>query len=177
MIDYARLGTITEINNDFPVLRGKVQISGSEEIESVVLWNGWGENSYPTIGSRCIVFILNGEFAKKYALPFNVKDAVSILSGEKIIFTPNGSKIYLKRDGSINIEASKEININIKTNINGDCNVNGNIDTTGVYKVNGIQVVKEQQPAIPDPLVGLPEVHAAVDSILIALRNHGLIQT
>jgi hypothetical protein len=41
--------------------------------------------------------------------------------------------------------------------------------------VAGIKVVGSQQPAIADPLAGLPAVHAAVDAILIALRTHGLI--
>lgn len=184
MIDYARLGTIQEINNDFPVLRAKVKVAGSEELETVVLWNSWGENSFPTIDSFCIIFVLHGDFAKKYALPFNVKDAISVLAGEKLIYTSTGTKIHFKQDGgidinalndatnpSINISATTAVNINVNTNITGNCNV------SGVYKVDGVQVLKEQQPAIPNPTSGLPEIHAAVDSILTALRNHGIIST
>lgn len=183
MIESARLGTITAIDNTFPILRVQVDIPGSEEIETAVLYNAWGENSWPSIGSPVIVFILNCEFTQKYALPFNLLDAVSILAGEKIIYTATGTKIHLKQDGSINIDALNDatkpsINIAATTAVNITApvvNVSGNIDVVGVYKVDGVQVVKEQQPAIPDPLVGLPEVHAAVDSILITLRNHGLI--
>lgn len=182
-----RLGKIISINNDFPVLRVQIEVPDSEEIETATLWNGWGENSSPTVGSFCVVITLNCDFAQKYAFPFNLQDAVSVLSGEKIVFTPNGNKIYLKQDGSLNIEAlndatnpsinisaSTAVNININTNIIGDCNV------TGVYKVDGVQVVKEQQPAIPSPTGGSivdTEARTAINSILTAMRTHGLIQT
>lgn len=178
----ARIGNIVSINNDFPILRACVEVPGSGNVEEVVLWNPWGDNCYPSLGSKCLIFVMNGEFAQKYGLPFNAKDASSVAQNEKLIYTSTGTKIHLKQDGgididalndntnpSINISASNAVNIMVNTNITGDCNV------SEVYKVDNVQVVGNQQPAIPDPTVGLPEVHAAVDAILIALRNHGLI--
>lgn len=178
MIDTIRLGEIIAIDNTLPILRVSVKIPGSGEIETAALWNNWAENSYPLVGSLCIVFMLNCNFAQKYAFAFNLSDAISVLSGEKVIYIPSGVKIYLKQNGSLNIEAPTSIDVTTPDiNQTGNINADGNCDVGGVYKVGGTQVVTNQQPAIPNPLLGLPEVHAAVDSILIAMRTHGLIAT
>lgn len=182
-----RLGSIVSIDDSFPILRAQIKVPGSEEIETAVLWNSWGENSSPSIGSPCLIFILNCNFAQKYALPFNLNDAISVLAGEKIIFTPNGNKVYLKQDGSLNIEAlntstNPSINISATTavNININTNITGNCDVTGVYKVDGTQVISNQQGAITNPTGGTTvdaQARTAINSILTAMRTHGLIQT
>lgn len=67
----------------------------------------------------------------------------------------------------------------------------GNANVTGVYKVDGTQVVKEQQAHIPDAttqdLAGgdtidetklesdLSGIVSTINSILSALENHGLL--
>lgn len=189
-----RLGSIISIDNTLPILRAQIQTPTSEEAEQVVLLNTWGENAWPSIGSPCIVFVLNCDFAQKYAIPFNLDDAIAILAGEKIIYTPSGNKIYLKQGGSINIDALNDstkpsINITATTAVNitapavniiGDETVDGFCDVTGVYKVDGVQVVKEQQAAITNPTGGATidsQARTAITSILTALRAHGLIQT
>lgn len=186
MIDAPRLGNIVSFNTDYPILRVQVKISGADQIETAVLYNPWGENSYPSIGSPVIVFILNCEFTQKYALPFNGLDAISVAAGEKLIYTATGTKIHLKQDGSINIDALNDstnpsINISASTAVNITApvvNASGNIDVDGVYKVDGTQVVKEQQPTIANPAGGTTvdaEARTAIVSILTTLKTHGLI--
>lgn len=185
MSEYIRLGSIISIDDSFPVFRVQVKVPASEEIETAILWNGWGENSSPAIGSPCIILTLNCDFAQKYALPFSLQDAISVLAGEKIIFTPNGNKIYLKQDGSLNIEALNDttnpsINISASTavNININTNIIGNCDVTGVYKVDGVQVVSNQQGTITNPTGGATvdtQARTAINSILTAMKTHGLI--
>lgn len=66
--------------------------------------------------------------------------------------------------------AESGVNTDI-TELNGASQV----DVSGVYKVNGTQVVKEQQPAIPDADGTLPGDTTTINSILAAMRAHGLI--
>jgi phage gp45-like len=188
MEEIIRIGTIRAIDNTFPILRVQVEMPGSEEIETAVLYNAWGENSFPSAGSPCLVVILNGEFAQKYALPFNLNDAVSILAGEKIIFTSTGTRIYLKQNGSINIDALNDstkpsINISATTAVNiitPSVNASGDINVDGVYKVDDVQVIGLQQPTIANPTGGTIvdiEARTAIISILTAMKTHGIIAT
>jgi len=69
--------------------------------------------------------------------------------------------------------AASGINTDI-TELNGASQV----DVSGVYKVDGTQVVTEQQPAIPNPTGGATvdaEARTSIIDILTALRTHGLI--
>ena len=68
-----------------------------------------------------------------------------------------------------------------KSGINTDITqLNGasQVDVSGEYKVNGTQVVTDQQPAIPDATGGVTidvEARAALNTLLAELRTHGLI--
>tara|TARA_R110000868_G_scaffold17344_1_gene76341 strand:+ start:21220 stop:21786 length:567 start_codon:yes stop_codon:yes gene_type:complete len=186
MNDAPRIGTITLIDNTFPIIRVQISIPGSDEIETAVLYNPWGENSHPSIGSPVLVFILNCEFTQKYALPFNLSDAISIASGEKLIYTSTGTKIHLKQDGSIDINALNDnttpsINISATTAVNitaPSLSASADVNIQGVYKVAETQVVGAQQSTIADPSGGATidsEARTAIISILTTMKTHGLI--
>lgn len=49
-----------------------------------------------------------------------------------------------------------------------------NLASGKVIKINGTQVVEQQQSAIPNDTSGAPN-QATVNAILAALRSHGLI--
>lgn len=54
------------------------------------------------------------------------------------------------------------------------------VDVTGHYEVDGVQVVADQQAAIPDAAGGVTvdaEARAAINALLAAVRTHGLIDT
>ena len=71
--------------------------------------------------------------------------------------------------------AASGVNTDI-TQLNGASQV----DVSGEYKVSGTQVVTAQQAAIPDASGGVTidtEARAAINSLLSALRTHGLIAT
>lgn len=46
-----------------------------------------------------------------------------------------------------------------------------------VLKINGLQVVSDQQPAIADAALTLASVQAQLNALLATLRTHGLIAT
>lgn len=69
--------------------------------------------------------------------------------------------------------AASGVNTDI-TQLNGASQV----DVSGVYKVDGVQVIKEQQPAIANPVGGVTidaEARAQLILLLDAARAHGLI--
>jgi hypothetical protein len=71
--------------------------------------------------------------------------------------------------------AASGVNVDI-TQLNGASQV----DVSGEYKVSGVQVVTAQQAAVPDASGGVTvdtEARAAINSLLAALRIHGLIDT
>ena len=71
--------------------------------------------------------------------------------------------------------AARGVNTDI-TQLNGASQV----DVSGVYKVDGTQVVKEQQPAVANPTGGATidaEARAQLILLLDAMRAHGLIST
>lgn len=152
MKEYISLGKIIKTYNDFGVVRAQVQPVMSTEVETVALLNDWGSNSNPLEGSPCIILMVDCEPTKKYAVPFNLNDAIKIASGEKIIYNSNGTKIHLKQNGDIDIQATDDnkqpnINITASTNVNinatnvsitaTDSTLNGNVTIDGNLEVTG----------------------------------------
>jgi len=78
-----------------------------------------------------------------------------------------------RNSSTVGVLKNSSILIDDSNNISGA----NDIDAGGVYKVDGIQVLAQQQPPITNPLSGLSELHMTVDSILNALRIHGIIAT
>ena len=56
-----------------------------------------------------------------------------------------------------------------------DINVNARVNTTESYKVDGIQVVKEQQVHIADPAETTAANTTAIKAILAMCEAHGLV--
>lgn len=145
MINNIKLGTIVKTTNKLNVVRAQVKPILETDVEEVALLNSWGSNSNPNIGDPCIIFVVDGASAKKYAIPFNLNDAINIAIGEKIIFNKEGNtKIHLKSDGSIDIEAvdsntSPTINITATSGINitGDVTITGDLSVTGDSTLTG----------------------------------------
>ena len=190
MNDCIKLGKIVSTSNRYGVVRASVQLimEVEEVINDVILRSEWGENANPPAGTPCIVLILDSEYSKQYALPFNLDDAIRISSGEKIIYTSDNTKIYLKENGDIDIIASDDdkkpsINITASTALNITApavNIDGYCDITGVYKVANTQVLGSQEAAVANVTGGSfvdTEARTALNSLLAKLRTHGIIAT
>jgi len=154
----------------------------STDVENGVLVLPTGDNVCPSVGDSCYVLSVGDEYGMNYVIPYDVDSAPKILEGEKIIYGKKQNQIYFKQDGSISITTAdnKQIDISAQGGLNIATpliEATGNINVAGVYKVDGVQVLKEQQPAIANPLAGFHELHTTVDLILAMLRTHGLIQT
>lgn len=152
-------------------LKCKVKTFEGEILDKVLILQPYGEASNPIIdkGSLVLLFYPQGSKTSAFAVPYNPLLQPTLETGEKAIGNFSaGNKITFKKNGDIEINCNSAL-------FSGLINAVGNINTSGVYKVNGVQVLKEQQPAITNPLAGLSELHATVDSILVMLRAHGLI--
>ena len=162
-----RLGTITNIYNQFGIVRAQIIVLDSDSPEDVILLNPYGQNSCPPIGSFVEIFINFNNPENKYAIPFNKIDAPVLNIGETVLYNHFGTQIYLNENNEIEITATK-------TSASGDFNTNG------VYKVDDTQVLAAQQSAIPNPTGGSTidtQARASIISILTALRIHGIIAT
>lgn len=110
-------------------------------------------------------------------------------TGPAITLGSNWSGInFIASAGNVNIEITNAANARAAlgaaaSGINTDITeLNGasQVDVSSDYKVNGVQVVTDQQAAIPDAAGGVTvdaEARAAINSLLAALRIHGLIDT
>jgi phage baseplate assembly protein V len=145
MKDAIRLGTITGTSMRLGVIRAQVVFPTSATAEDVILCNGFASNSNPPVGTPCVVLAVNGDLYNKYAFPFNLEDAIRVHVGEKIIYTQYGSKIYLKKNGDIDITSTKNVNVTAnETNItspsmtlNGDVKINGSLIVSGNSTLTG----------------------------------------
>ena len=163
-------------------IRVQFKDPASTDVENGVLVLPTGDNACPSVGDDCYVLSVGDEYGMNYVIPYDVDNAPKILEGEKIIYGKKQNQIYFKQDGSISIATAdnKQIDITAQGGVNitaPSIEASGNINVAGVYKVDGVQVLKERQPAIANPLSGLHELHTTVDLILAMLRTHGLIQT
>jgi len=115
---------------------------------------------------------------------------IFLTSGAVVI----GGTVRLLNNGNFNVE---NLNQGVTTRIDTTGNFYGvDIDASGVYKVDGTQVVSNQGAAIADTAVSIPtsgsvtadsytggaynvvnELQGIINTILAALRTHGLIAT
>jgi phage gp45-like len=140
--------------------------------ENITLVNQYGINSAPPVGTNCIMFAPFGYAENIFAISLNAA-APKIQPGETIVYDNFGNKIYLKSNGDIDIIAAKNVNITAATT-----SASGDINTQGVYKVDGVQVVTTQQPAIIAPTGGSTvdaQARTAINSLITTLQTHGLI--
>lgn len=151
-------GYITETDGTY----AKVVSLQEEIFDDVLLLYPYGFQSKvkPTESTLVLIFCALGSKTNAFAIPYDIITQSTLEAGEAEIRNRVSGKGFL----------AKEMLNEIKGNsvINGTCEADS-------YKVAGIKVVGSQEAAIANPLVGLPELHATVDAILIALRNHGLI--
>jgi hypothetical protein len=153
-------GYITETDGTY----AKVVSLQDEVFDDVLLLYPYGFQSKvkPSESTLVLIFCALGSKTNAFAIPYDILTQSTLEAGEAEIRNRVSGNGFL----------AKETQNDIKGNsvIDGTCEAD-------YYKVAGIKVVGNQQAAIPNPLAGLPELHAAVDSILIALRAHGLIAT
>lgn len=170
-----RLGTITQLFNRYGIIRSQASFLDSQAPENIIHLQPYGFNACPPVGSQIITMSVYGHAEHKYGIPINATDAniQKLQAGETVIYNQVGTKIYLKADGNIEITPNGSSVI-----INSDLLVNGNVDVSEVYKVDGTQVVGEQQPAITPPSGGGvvdAQARLAINEIITTMQTHGLI--
>lgn len=142
-----------------------VNISGNVTIINTINGGGGGQATGPTItisgGSTGMNFVASG----------------SAIALEGTLIVANGGTGATSAAGArSNLGAAASgVNTDI-TQLNGASQV----DVSSHYAVSGTQVVTAQQPAIPDVSGGVTidtEARAAINTLLAALRVHGLIDT
>lgn len=122
-------------------------------------------------GGSTIVTTINGAGGPNINFTSAIGFAFTGGTGGDVVMTVSNAALARSSIGA----AASGINTDI-TQLNGASQV----DVSGVYKVDGMQVVKEQQPAIADPSGGTTidtEARAQLILLLNAARAHGLIAT
>jgi len=156
-------------------IRVQFQDPNALDIEEGVLIYLTGDNACPDVGDQCVVLGIGDNYGMNYVFPYDLDNAPLIEEGEKILYGAKGNKVYFKNDGSIIIEATNEKNIIVTTS---QVDFSKDINLAGVLKINNIKVVGNQGVAISNPAGGVTvdtEARTAINSILGALRTHGLI--
>lgn len=110
-------------------------------------------------------------------------------TGPSITFTSNWNGVnFTASQGTVALDILNAANARADlgaaaSGVNTDISeLNGasQVDVSSDYKVNGVQVVTDQQAAIPDASGGVvidTEARTALNDLLAALRVHGLIST
>lgn len=127
----------------------------------------------PTVvtGNTTIVTTINGAGGPNINFTSSIGFAFTGAPGGDVVMSVSNPVLVRSSIGA----AASGINTDI-TQLNGASQV----DVSGVYKVDGIQVLKEQQPAVANPTGGVTidaEARAQLIQLLNAARAHGWIAT
>jgi len=143
-------------------------VSLQEEIfDDVLLLYPYGFQSKvkPSESTLVLIFCALGSKTNAFAVPYDILIQSTLEVGEVEI----RNRVF--GTGFVAKETQNEIEGN--TLINGTCETNS-------YKVGGVQVVGSQQATIANPTGGSTidaEARTAINSILTAIKTHGLIAT
>ena len=130
------------------------------------------------LGSYLFTVNFHKEFAWYYAGAGGADDGVIVPT--EIANLSSAGRLQI--DGDLQVDGG-DIGITADTNLLGltanELEIRGRCDVTGYYKVDNVQVVTNRQAAIGDvPTGGSAQTAAnaqAINSILAAMRTHGLI--
>lgn len=152
------------------------------DLDAAQLYYNWAvplptQTVIPTVitGDTTIITTINGNSGQATGPAITISGGATgyefVAAAGTITLTVNNAATVRS-----SISAAKSgINTDI-TELNGASQV----DVSSDYKVNGVQVVTDQQAAIPDAAGGATvdtEARAAINAVLAALRTHGLIDT
>lgn len=120
---------INTIDNSNGLLRAQVINQG--EVDDTIIYNAYGFISSPPIQNAIgLQFLINGDSSAKYAFAMNPSLNPKIERGEACIFSDQGIKIYLKKDGNLDIISLKDINVtcnNLVANITNNATTNASV--------------------------------------------------
>lgn len=146
----------------------KIQGLQDEIFDNVLLLYPYGfmSNIGTSDSSLALVIYASISTTNAYAIPYDVLKQPSVEDGEVVIGNfKNTNKITYKKNGTIEIKASL-------------ADFSQDINAAGSYKVGNTQVLSTQAAAIPDATGGVTvdsEARTALNSLLAALRTHGII--
>jgi phage gp45-like len=164
----------------------KIQGMRGEIFDDVLLVYPYGFNSNIGTGDStlALVFYGTGSSTNAFAIPYDILSQSTSLEQNEVSLGDfkDGNKITFKKDGSILIESGstnitilKDGNVTVTSPL---VNFSADVNVAGVYKVDGTQVVSNQGAAVPDATGGITvdaEARAAINTLLLRLRAHGLI--
>jgi hypothetical protein len=156
-------GYITETDGTY----AKVVSLQEEIFDDVLLIYPYGFQSKvkPSESTLVLIFCALGSKTNAFGIPYDILIQSTLEVGEVEI----RNRVF--GTGFVAKETQNEIEGN--TLINGTCEANS-------YKVGGVQVVGSQQATIANPTGGSTidaEARTAINSIITAIKTHGLVAT
>jgi len=127
-------GKITSVYTEDNLILLKILLSPSNvEIDDVILINQSKTNTYPSIGTYCLVVNPPLKEDDFYAFAFDGENANPINEGEVCIYANPTSFVLFKANSDIDIVSNSNT---IKINSNG-IEITGNVKITGNLEVSG----------------------------------------
>ncbi|MBZ5560360.1 MAG: phage baseplate assembly protein V [Acidobacteriia bacterium] len=167
----ARAG-VARVRDDSTLQTVQLTILKGETLDGCERFQSYGFTSVPVAGAEAVVVFVGG--FRDHALVVAVDDRryrkKDLQPGESAMYSDEGDHVLLKRGRTIEIVAGTELDITTPL-----MKCSGDVDAEGVVKVAGTQVVGAQGGAITDALPTTASNTAQLNSVLAALRAHGLI--
>jgi hypothetical protein len=146
---FARMATVTSYDPEHYAAKVKIQPENYETgflpIATPWVGNGWGLFAPPSPGDVVDVhFQEGGKLAAYLSLRFfgNSLIPVSVPSGEFRLIHQSGSTLAFRNDGSVELTAAADLNINVTGNVNGfatQWNLIGDLIVSGdIYDRGGV---------------------------------------
>lgn len=162
LIRYVRITGSGDDSKQFPVQ----QVSYMGKTANVMMVFPYGMHGNVDKDSLGLMFQVLGDNGSKAAVPMSHKDRPALNTGEVVFFhPPTGTKIHLKKDGSIDIDAGNA-NIDLKTG-SGDVTIEsttGNVTVkapTGKINLESLQAEITSLTAAISGLTFITHVHTS----------------
>lgn len=140
-----------------PAKQGKLQslqlqVLSGEAKEAVELFEPYGYTGVAMEGAESVVAFIGG--SRTHAIALVQTDRrfrpTDLLPGEVALFTNEGTRIVLRRDGKVEVIAAAEVRITTaKVIVEGNLDVVGNTTFTGTVMANGKVIDERSRHGLP----------------------------
>ena len=142
--------TITNVDTSTKMYT--LQTKSYNTVKNATMLMPYGLFCNPIVNSEGLTFSLGGDGSRMYCVPFNPElIPTGLASGDVALFSSKTTTIILKKDGNININTTKDVNVNctnLVANVTTKAEVTaptidliGNVNITGNLTVSGTSIL------------------------------------
>jgi hypothetical protein len=144
LVRWSSISTFSKDNQSFPLH----QVTYMGKSADAVAWYPFGYHANPGKDALCLMFAVDADPENRVMFPGSPQDRIDPLlptplkEGEVLIFHPETkSFIHFLKDGTIDIDSKKDVNIRVIGNMLADVTGKATIDATGTIELNGNTLV------------------------------------